>query len=121
MSGMAAHIVRASSRARQNVGKYYVVPRKGFPLPNLTPEEIQEFWLTVDIQGVDDCWLWQGTNSGIRAGQFVFANYTSYGAARIAYFLATGHDPQGFKICYPCDALLCVNPAHLRIERVYDD
>jgi hypothetical protein len=75
---------------------------------------IQQFWLRIQKEGANGCWIWCGAtfNHGYgkvsREGKHLLAH-------RIAYELTKGIIPEGMFICHTCDTQLCVNPSHLYI------
>ncbi len=82
------------------------------PLPTMSQKDIDRFWSMVSKQGSGDCWEW--TAGTYRRGYGAFhLNNRSFGAHRIAYYLAMGIDPQGLCVCHSCDNPPCCNPAHL--------
>lgn len=76
----------------------------------VTPEE--RFWSRVEKKGQDDCWEWQGSKNQLGYGKVDFQR-KRYKAHRFAWFLTTGHHPQGW-LLHDCDNPSCVNPNHLR-------
>lgn len=82
-------------------------------LIRLTDKHIKNFWAKVDIQGVDDCWLWKAGTSRGGYGSVSF-NGRGYRATRIAWMLANGRMPMPhLDICHSCDNPKCCNPNHL--------
>ena len=86
------------------------------PLPPISDKDIARFWSKVDKspgQGPKgECWQWAGGANGQGYGLFS-VNRRMHLSTRIAYFLATGHDPYPLLVCHTCDNPLCVNGAHL--------
>ena len=82
------------------------------PLPVISERAAERFRSKVQVAGDDDCWRWSGSTfkqgyGRVRLGQHVFK------AHRIAYYIATGHDPLPLMVCHTCDNPMCCNPSHL--------
>lgn len=77
---------------------------------------IRAFWLSVDKQGLNGCWLWTGRKTSTGYG---WCNADqSYGpntlAHRIAWDLTHPERlSQGYVVCHSCDHPDCINPQHL--------
>ncbi len=70
----------------------------------------QRFWDKVDIQGVEDCWVWTaGTRNGY--GQIGVLGKIPY-AHRVGWELVYGPIPNGFCVLHSCDNPPCCNPEH---------
>ena len=68
------------------------------------------FWSKAKIAGPDDCWEWQSSRTRGRAAFSI--SRVPYYAARIAFMLANGREPQPMAL-HSCDNPGCVNPKHL--------
>jgi hypothetical protein len=82
------------------------------PIPEITHETEQRFRKYVDKKGPDECWPWLGAASPRGYGVFAIRHNNTFFAQRIAYFLATGHNPTAM-VCHHCDNPPCCNPKHL--------
>lgn len=72
------------------------------------------FWSKVDIQGPDDCWLWQG-NSHVKGYGIFWFEGKNVRANRHALSITKGPAPfEGALSLHSCDNPPCCNPAHLR-------
>jgi hypothetical protein len=76
--------------------------------PELTPKDIERFWIKVNRTG--DCWLWTACRLSNGYGQF-----RQWGAHRIALFLGSGewHDDLYALHRNICTSKACCNPDHL--------
>jgi hypothetical protein len=71
------------------------------------------FWQNVDQSaGPEACWPWTGSRKDSGYGRLCFDRHQQ-NAHRVAYQLATGHDPGDLIVCHSCDNPPCCNPAHL--------
>lgn len=68
------------------------------------------FWLHVDVQGPDDCWLWQRGATSLGYGTFADQGVAYY-AHRFAYEDING--PTDLCVLHSCDTPRCCNPRHL--------
>jgi len=79
---------------------------------------IDRFEAKVKIGGPDDCWEWQGANSGARRGKpygHIFWNGRLEKAHRVAFAWFHGREiTPGLEVMHTCDNPPCVNPAHLK-------
>lgn len=88
---------------------------KALPIPELSTENIEDFWSKVSKS--KGCWTW--TDRLTEKG-YGLARYTIDGkrhgirAHRLAYSLTVGPIPDGMEIDHQCHSRACVNPAHLR-------
>ena len=72
------------------------------------------FWESVDIQGPDDCWEWQGSRLPSGYGQLhIWGDKNHLYAHRVTWEIAHGPVPDDLDICHSCDNPPCCNPAHL--------
>lgn len=87
-------------------------------LPNLrlTDAEIARFYGKVGPSDPTGCRLWTGSD----VNENGYGRFTLYRphrvrvlAHRLAYYLATGHDPGPFDVRHECDTPLCCEPADL--------
>ena len=77
---------------------------------NSTPEV--RFWLKVDKNGPNGCWLW--TAALDRDGYGVFdIDRKQVRASRFAYKVLVNPIPEGLTIDHLCRIRACVNPRHL--------
>lgn len=82
---------------------------------------LDRFWDNVDMSGGPDaCWPWARSRRGKGYGS-VKVNGRLRSAHRVAYRLATGHDPVGLLVMHVCDNPPCCNPAHLSAGTASDN
>ena len=88
-------------------------------MPYLTSEQaIESFWRRIQILSEDECWIWQGTDSGATGyGRFWLWGTLVY-AHRFAYMLTHGIIPRDRQIHHLCETRKCVNPAHLILQDI---
>ncbi len=81
-------------------------------IPNLTENNILNFWAKVTASGPDDCWEWLAQKN---KGYGVFGlGGKHFFAHRVSYFIANGSFPNNKPHClHSCDNPGCVNPSHL--------
>lgn len=77
-----------------------------------TLKQIAQFWLKVNIQSLDECWLWLGNPQKSGYGRLSINNH-HYLAHRVAYALHNGSFPDELFVLHSCDNRLCCNPQHL--------
>ena len=82
------------------------MPHEAYTLEQI----VAAFWSKT--QKGDGCWIWQGSISGERYGQFLF-NGRKVKAHRFSFFLANGYWPTK-EIDHTCHEKLCQRPDHLR-------
>lgn len=87
---------------------------QGFPVPELTDEEIHRFWKHVEKSKPLLCWLWKGARRSTGYGRWTIKSDTVIlFPHRVAYTLAKGPIEPGLTIDHLCFNKLCVNPLHL--------
>ncbi len=101
------------------------MPKKpNVQIPDLSLEQIEEFWKRVEKRGEGECWKWTGSinkdgygTMSVKLGHYQYRNFR---ATRIAVFLSTGMDPGELSVLHDCENLptfigrSCTNPNHLR-------
>ena len=87
-------------------GDVHAIPRGPASAP-------RRFWLYVDKNGPDGCWLWTGGLGTGGYGQFKRVQATTDRAHRFAYELLIGPIPPGMQLDHLCRNRRCVNPEHL--------
>lgn len=77
------------------------------------------FWLQVDKNGPNGCWIWKGKLNKAGYGQFKCMDFTTRFTHRIAYALYHGelppwsNKPPRVEIDHLCRVVACLNPDHL--------
>lgn len=82
-----------------------------------TPEQCAaDFWVRVDIRGINECWEWLGAMHDKRR----LRNYGSawalgkrWFAHRLAFLFSRGSIADELNVCHACDNPPCCNPWHL--------
>lgn len=87
------------------------------PIPTLTPDEIESFWLRVDKRNPDGCWPWTSYLNANGYGTFRPQRRQHLYPHRVAYVLSFGPIPEGLTIDHVkergCTMKSCCNPYHL--------
>src|SRR5581483_2912402 len=88
-----------------------------FEAPKYPCVVCDRFWSKVQMDGVDDCWVWcAGRNGDRKYGRFRIGT-KSVRADWIGYEIACGPIPEGRHVVHHCGNLLCVNPLHMGLRR----
>ena len=83
-------------------------------IPQLTDNQLSNFWTRVQYKGQNKCWIWTGGQERHGYGRFSLgkSNYWRF-AHRVSWTLVYGPVPNGLCVLHHCDVPLCVNPTHL--------
>ena len=88
---------------------------------DINHNQVEKFWLNVQVGDDADCWEWQRGKSAAGYGQ-MWTGYKVEYAHRIAFYLTWGYDPHECR--HSCDNPPCCNPSHLldgtRLDNVHD-
>jgi len=71
------------------------------------------FWLKVDKNGSNGCWIWRANRDKDGYGKFT-NNYKTLRAHRFSYELLVEKIPEGMVLDHLCRRTSCVNPEHLQ-------
>ena len=74
---------------------------------------IKRFWSKVEINGLNNCWLWKGARLYNGYGTFSLTHTKQVRAHRFAVEVSSGPIPPGECILHDCDNPPCCNPRHL--------
>jgi len=82
---------------------------------NTSPRSLlpRDFWSKVDKSG--DCWVWQGTTSGVTGYGIIYKKRKNWLVHRAVYESTIGPIPKGMTIDHLCRNRLCVNPGHMEV------
>ena len=85
--------------------------------------QAKTFWDQVDIQGEDDCWLWQGSTRkhGTESTAYFpspFHAAKTQSASRVAFWLSRGYTGRYRIFSRPTCKPFCCNPTHLTIREL---
>ena len=76
-----------------------------------------DFWLQVKIEGVDDCWIWDGQyDSKGRCRYQHVANEEVHKVPRLMWEMFVGAIPSNGAAIRVCQNKGCVNPNHIFIQ-----
>jgi hypothetical protein len=77
-------------------------------------DEPTRFWINVDGEGADTCWIWRGCRFSGSGGYGLFPiRGKSMKAHRWSYEFMVGAIPEGLQLDHLCRNRACVNPWHL--------
>ena len=85
--------------------------------------QAKTFWDQVDIQGPDDCWVWQGATRkhGTESTAYFpspFHAAKTQSASRVAFWLSRGYTGKYRIFSRPTCKAFCCNPTHLTIKEL---
>lgn len=83
------------------------------PMPELSERDVRRFRSKIFKRALDQCWPWRKRVNEDGYGMFDVTDGSALIASRVAYFLATGIDPENSFVCHTCDHPRCCNPRHL--------
>jgi hypothetical protein len=92
-------------------------------LPNISEQDAQRFWQSVDVQSKHECWKWHGSRRSKtdKYGVF-FLKDRKFRVNRIAYSLHHAVTDFGnLFVCHSCNIPDCCNPAHLYLGTHLDN
>ena len=85
------------------------MPLKYKPIPDLTPQQIVEFYSNTKREG--ECLVWTGDT--VKEYGLVTIEGQNYIASRVAYAIVEGSCPVDKLICHHCDNPPCIEYSHL--------
>lgn len=94
---------------------------RGGRLISLGEKDVSRFWVDVDNSGEEgECWEWMAAVTSSGYGNFCI-NQSWFTAHRVSFFLSTGVQPMGLRVCHKCDNPICCNPVHLFLGTALDN
>ncbi len=76
---------------------------------NKPVDDIERFWVDVDIKGNDECWEWKGAKDYLGYGKTHYINHKTITVHRLVWILIHGEIPAGMDVLHKCDNRGCVN------------